>query len=97
MIPRLFDPRVAWVLFLVAAEVFLSVAFALLRPAGVAEVPGILQLPFWALHVFPALTMLQAAQVGLMALPGYGRPAMLVWLVTVHPICRPTRSALVIL
>ncbi|MEO1363015.1 MAG: LytTR family transcriptional regulator DNA-binding domain-containing protein [Pseudomonadota bacterium] len=81
MIPRRFDPRVAWVPFLVVAGVFLTVAFALLRPAGAAEVPGVLQLPFWALHVFPALAMLQAAQVGLMALPGYGRPAILVWLV----------------
>ncbi|MEO0865186.1 MAG: LytTR family DNA-binding domain-containing protein [Pseudomonadota bacterium] len=79
MIPLRYDPRVAWVPFLIAAGVFLSVAFALLRPAGSAEIRGALQLPFWALHVFPALTLLQLAQVGLMALPGYGRPAMIVW------------------
>lgn len=76
---RRYDPRFAWVPFLVAAGVFLTVALALLRPAGAADVPAALQLPFWALHVFPALALLQLVQVGLMAVPGYGRPAMPVW------------------
>lgn len=80
MSPR-YDPRVAWVPFLVAAGLFLTVALALLRPAGSAAVAPIWQLPFWALHVFPALALLQLAQIGLMALPTYGRPAMVFWII----------------
>jgi len=78
-VPPAYDPRVSWVPFLVVAGLFLTLAFALLRPAGSAELAPLVQPLFWALHVFPALVVLQGAQVALMALPGYGRPVMLVW------------------
>ncbi|WP_415404711.1 LytTR family DNA-binding domain-containing protein [Tateyamaria sp. SN3-11] len=79
MPPEHLDPRTAWLPFLVAAGLVLSVAFVLINPASAATLPVWPRTLFWALHIFPALLFLQAAQTGLTHVPGYGRPSIWVW------------------
>ncbi|MEO0402847.1 MAG: hypothetical protein AAF214_10770 [Pseudomonadota bacterium] len=75
-LPSHLDPRRAWVPFLVVAGVVLTLAFVLINPASAAVLPFGVRAVFWALRIFPALALLQAAQRSLTALPGYGRGSM---------------------
>lgn len=74
-----FDPRRAWIPFLVIAGVVLWITFIFLNPVSGAALDPLARAVFWAMHVFPALALLQAAQTLLGWVPGYGRGSVWPW------------------
>jgi len=78
-VPASLDPRTHWLPFLVVAGAVLSCAFVLINPVSASTLLPVPRTVFWALHVYPALALLQLAQMALMRLPVYAKGGMWLW------------------